>query len=76
VLAGPGRIELRDAELTRQAGRWTDNHIVVADDPDWTRHQITVRIPGDASIVGFGVFLAGRGRIELRDAELTRPMTT
>ena len=53
-----------------------DNHIVVVDDRDWTRHQITVRIPGDASIVGFGVFLAGRGRIELRDAELTRPTTT
>ena len=65
-------------------GRWTeeaalgnpDNHIVVADNRGWTRHQITVRIPGDASVVGFGIFLAGPGRIELRDAELTRPATT
>ena len=65
-------------------GRWTeeaalgnpDNHIVVADNRGWTRHQITVRIPGDASVVGFGIFLAGPGRIELCDAELTRPATT
>jgi bifunctional DNase/RNase len=60
--------------------RWTeeaaldnpDNHIVMADDRGWTRHQITVRIPGDASIVGFGIFLAGPGRVELRNAELIR----
>jgi RNA polymerase sigma factor (sigma-70 family) len=52
-----------------------DNRIVMAG-RDWTRHQITVRIPGDASIVGFGIFLAGPGRIELRDAELTRATTT
>jgi len=52
-----------------------DNHIVMAGNRDWTRYQITVRIPGDASIVGFGIFLAGPGRIELRDAELTRPTT-
>jgi hypothetical protein len=48
----------------------------MADSREWTRHQITVRIPGDASIVGFGIFLAGPGRIELRAAELTRPATT
>jgi len=49
-----------------------DNHIVMAGNRDWTRPQITVRIPGDASIVGFGIFLAGPGRIELRHAELIR----
>jgi RNA polymerase sigma factor (sigma-70 family) len=52
-----------------------DNHIVMAGNRDWTRHQITVRIPGDASVVGFGIFLADPGRIELRDAELTRTTT-
>jgi hypothetical protein len=52
-----------------------DNHIVMVGNRDWTRHQITVRIPGDASIGGFGIFLAGPGRIELRDAELTRATT-
>jgi RNA polymerase sigma factor (sigma-70 family) len=50
-----------------------DNHVVMVGDHAWTRHQITVRIPGDASVVGFGIFLAGPGRIELRDAELTLP---
>jgi RNA polymerase sigma factor (sigma-70 family) len=53
-----------------------DNHIVMADNGDWTRYQITVRIPDDASIVGFGIFLTGPGRIELRDAELTRATAT
>ena len=39
---------------------YPDNHIVMADSREWTRHQITGRIPGDASIVGFGIFLAAR----------------
>jgi hypothetical protein len=29
-----------------------------------------VRIPDDANTIVFGIFLAGRGRIELRDPEL------
>jgi hypothetical protein len=37
---------------------------------DWTRHEVTAQIPGDASIVSFGVFLVGPGQIELRNAEL------
>ena len=28
-------------------------------------------VPGDARVVRFGISLAGRGRIELRDAELS-----
>ncbi len=33
---------------------------------------MTAEVPDDAGIVRFGIFLTGRGRIELRNAELTR----
>jgi len=49
------------------------NHIVtIAGGRDWTRHEVTARVPDDCDTVVFGIFLAGPGRIELRDAELTR----
>jgi hypothetical protein len=43
----------------------------------WTWHEVTVPVPGDAGVIRFGISLAGRGRIELRDAELSpaRPET-
>jgi RNA polymerase sigma factor (sigma-70 family) len=50
-----------------------DNTIVaIGADRDWTRHEVTMRVPDDGDIVAFGIFLAGHGRIELRDAELVR----
>jgi hypothetical protein len=39
---------------------------------DWTVHEVTAEVPGDAGIIMFGMFLVGRGRVELRNAELTR----
>jgi hypothetical protein len=44
---------------------------------DWTWHEVTVPVPGDAAVIRFGISLTGRGRIELRGAELTpaRPGT-
>jgi hypothetical protein len=44
---------------------------------DWTWHEVTMPVPGDAGVIRFGISLAGRGRIELRDAELSpaRPET-
>ncbi|MFZ0189633.1 MAG: hypothetical protein WAL72_22120 [Streptosporangiaceae bacterium] len=44
---------------------------------DWTWHEVTLPVPGDAGVIRFGISLAGRGRIELREAELTpaRPET-
>ena len=38
---------------------------------DWTWHEVTVPIPDEATVIRFGISLAGRGRIELRGAELT-----
>ncbi len=44
---------------------------------DWAWHEVTVPVPGDAGVIRFGISLAGRGRIELRDPELSpaRPDT-
>jgi hypothetical protein len=39
---------------------------------DWAWHEVTAQIPGDASRIGFGTFLSGRGQIELRNARLER----
>jgi len=38
---------------------------------DWTWHEVTVAVPGEAIAIRFGISLAGRGRIELRGAELS-----
>jgi hypothetical protein len=38
---------------------------------DWTWHEVTVPVPGEAVAIRFGIWMAGRGRIELRGAELT-----
>ena len=40
--------------------------------PDWAQHEVTAPVPGDCRLVLFGIFLAGSGRIELREPELTR----
>ena len=44
---------------------------------DWTWHEVTVPVPGAAIVIRFGISLAGRGRVELRGAELSqaRPET-
>ena len=44
---------------------------------DWTWHEVTVPVPGEATAIRFGISLAGPGRVELRGAELTpaRPGT-
>ena len=37
---------------------------------DWARHEVTAQVPPDASLIIFGVFVNGRGQIELRNPEL------
>jgi hypothetical protein len=38
---------------------------------DWTWHEVTAPVPGDAGVIRFGISLTGHGRIELRGAELS-----
>ncbi|HEY6295548.1 MAG TPA: sigma-70 family RNA polymerase sigma factor [Streptosporangiaceae bacterium] len=39
---------------------------------DWTRYQITGRVPGDAEHLGFELTLAGPGSVWLRNVDLAR----
>ena len=78
------RGEIRTEPLTEQAGlrleilrHWwrngrarEDHGVTVSGGHDWTGHEITTLIPEDADIIRFGVALAGRGRIALRNPEL------
>jgi bifunctional DNase/RNase len=49
------------------------NHIVAVEDRgNWTTREVAAQIPADTETIVFGVFLAGPGRIELRDPQLTR----
>jgi len=52
---------------------WHDpeNHFApVTGTRDWTRHEVTTQVPADAISIIFGVFLNGRGQIELRNPHL------
>ncbi len=48
------------------------NIVTISGDRDWTSNTVTAQVPDDSNTIVFGVFLAGRGRIEMRNAELTR----
>jgi RNA polymerase sigma-70 factor, ECF subfamily len=49
-----------------------NNIVTLSGDRDWTRHRVTARILDNSDTVVFGVFLAGPGQIEMRNAELVR----
>jgi hypothetical protein len=58
---------------------WHDpeNHFAtVTGTRGWTRHEITAQVPADAISIIFGVFLNGRGQIELRTPELEPGLST
>jgi hypothetical protein len=38
---------------------------------DWTWHELTMTVPADVGVIWFGISMTGRGRVELRNAELT-----
>jgi hypothetical protein len=44
---------------------------------DWAWHEVTLPVPRQAGVIRFGISLTGRGRIELRNPELSpdRPET-
>lgn len=48
----------------------------IAGTRDWTRYQITGRVPAGAEHMGFEITLAGPGRIWLRNVELARTSGT
>jgi len=73
------RAELRTEDVADRAGlylhtgppprRATDT---AAGSQGWTRHEVMAEIPDNAGMIRFGIFLSGRGRVEMRHPELTR----
>ena len=60
--AGPAGVMLRD-----HGG----SSLTAPGSSDWTWHEVTMPVPGEATAIRFGISLAGCGRIELRAAELS-----
>ena len=48
------------------------HHQAVTGSHDWTRHEVTAQVPGDAELIQFGLTLTGPGQVGLRNVELTR----
>jgi hypothetical protein len=73
--AGASRQKPRPVHATTAGSPdpWQDpaNHIAFATGTGaWTQCEVTAQIPADASLIRFGVFLNGRGQIELRNPQL------
>jgi hypothetical protein len=63
-----GPLDVRSPITARAALADPRNHVgVVPAGSAWSEHEITAEIPADANTIVFGIFLAGRGRIDLKD---------
>jgi RNA polymerase sigma factor (sigma-70 family) len=67
-----GRDSGRPSTARGAASDPANSIVTISADRDWTSHRITVQLPDSADNLVFGVFLVGRGRIEMRNAELVR----
>src|SRR6185437_9633565 len=63
-----GPLDVRSPVTAAAALADPSNHVgIVPAGSAWSEHEITAKIPVDANKIVFGVFLAGHGRIELKD---------
>jgi hypothetical protein len=74
-IAGQAGLHLAvGAPLTGPVGAMLRDHgdssLTAPGSGDWTWHEVTMPVPGEATVILFGISLTGRGRIELRGAEL------
>ena len=64
--------DVRQSLTERAAVNDPDNTIVtISGGRDWTSCPVAARVPHNANTIVFGIFLSGRGRIEMRNGELT-----
>jgi hypothetical protein len=72
-LAAGSAVEAPGAHLRDRGG----SSVTGPGSSDWTWHEVTMPTPDDVGVIRFGISLTGRGRVELRNAELTpvRPET-
>ena len=65
-----GPLDVRSPVTARAALADPSNHVgVVPAGPAWAEHEITAKIPADASTIVFGTFLTDGGRIDLKNPE-------
>ena len=50
-----------------------DRGVTVSGRTEWSRHEITALVPGDASMIAFGIELTGPGLVALRNPALRNP---
>jgi RNA polymerase sigma-70 factor (ECF subfamily) len=63
-----GPLDVRSPVTAAAALADPSNHVgIVPAGSAWSEHEITAKIPVDANKIVFGIFLAGHGRIELKD---------
>ncbi len=63
-----GPVDARSPVTAAAALADPSNHVrIVPARSAWSEHEITAEIPADANTIVFGTFLAGAGRIELKD---------
>lgn len=63
-----GPVDVRGPVSLAAALADPSNHVaIVSAGSAWSEHEISARIPADASSIVFGIFLAGHGRVELKD---------
>ncbi|HXT90224.1 MAG TPA: bifunctional nuclease domain-containing protein [Trebonia sp.] len=68
-----GPLDVRGPVTAAAALADPSNHVgIVPAGSAWTEREITAGIPADASSIVFGIFLAGHGRIELKDPGFLR----
>jgi hypothetical protein len=67
-----GRAELRLRIFTRDRGHSVEKcGPAIAVSCDWTSHELTAWVPGDAELIRFSLTLTGPGQVALRNPELT-----
>lgn len=73
-VAGQGglRLEIMSKGWRVNADRRSERTVSVTGSQDWSRQEITMTVPEGTDVVRFGITLAGRGRVWLRNPELRR----
>ena len=63
-----GPVDVRSPVTPAAALADPSNHVsMVPASSAWSEHEVSAEIPVDASSIVFGIFLAGQGRVELKD---------
>ena len=66
------RLEILRKGWRIEAGRRVERTVNVTGSQDWSRREITVMVPEETDVIRFGITLADRGRVWLRNPELRR----